>query len=221
MDGLNVTVGELSANQAWEIAQAGEALIVDLSHPTQFAGGHPKGSLNLPYSAKGLKDRLGLLVQSGTPVIFIAEGSDQAQAAVAQLEGSSVPVAGIVEGNRAAWNDSNLPTEILSEISIQEITRRNSADHQVILDVREPIEWELGHVPGALLISLGSLRHRLQEIPRGATITVICEAGIRSSSAASLLQAAGFANVDHVPEGTGGYRNAGLPLQFTEEIGLG
>ena len=217
MGGLITTEGKLPAAIAWEIAQAGDALIVDLASPAKFANGHPKGSLNLLYSEKGLTDRLGLLVKPETPIIFIGESFEQAQAAASQLEGSSFPVAGIVEGNRTAWNDSNLPMETLTEISVQELAQGNSTSNQVVLDVREPIEWELGHVPGALLISLGSLRERLQEIPRGMPVIVICEAGIRSSSAASLLQAAGFADVVNVPEGTGGYRNAGLPLQFTEE----
>ena len=48
-------------------------------------------------------------------------------------------------------------------------------------------------------------------------VVVICEAGVRSSSAASILQAEGFDGVSHVPEGTGGYRRAGLNLEFSED----
>jgi len=60
------------------------------------------------------------------------------------------------------------------------------------------------------------LRERLHELPQEAGITVICEAGVRSSAAASILQAHGFVGVANVLEGTAGYRNASLPLQFTE-----
>lgn len=211
------TGGQISTTIAWGIAQTGDALIVDLASPAKFADGHPKGSLNIPYSAKGLTDRLRLLVQPETPIILIGESSEQAQAAALQLDGSSFPVAGIVEGSSTDWTENSLPTEKLSEVSIQALAQEDPTDKQVILDVREPIEWELGHVPGALLISLGSLRERLQELPCGVRIIVICEAGIRSSSAASLLLAEGFTEVVNVPEGTGGYRNAGLPLQFTVE----
>ena len=87
-------------------------------------------------------------------------------------------------------------------------------DNVLILDVREPIEWEMGHVPGALLISLGDLREKINDVPSDKRIVVICEAGIRSSSAASVLLLEGFSNVAHVPEGTAGYRNAGLDLEF-------
>lgn len=207
----------LSADLAWEMAQLGKALIVDLCSPSEFARGHPKGSLSLPHSEKGLKDRLGLLLQSGSPVILLAEGPGQARAAVSQLQESSFPVVGVVEGSMMAWSHSDLPIEVLPEVSVQEIARAAPGRDTVILDVRESIEWEMGHVPGALLISLGTLQERLHEVPREVRIAVICEAGVRSSSAASVLQAAGFADVVNVPEGTGGYRNAGLPLQFPEE----
>ena len=116
-----------------------------------------------------------------------------------------------------AWSDSDLPLEILAEVSVRQLAGAVPGGDTVVLDVREPIEWEMGHVPGAFLISLGTLRERLHELPLEAGITVICEAGIRSSSAASILQAEGFAGVVNVPEGTGGYRRAGLPLQFSED----
>jgi hydroxyacylglutathione hydrolase len=190
---------------------------VDLREPSEFARGHPKGALSLPYSEKGLEDRLGVLLQPGSPVVLLAEAPGQAQSAVLQLQESAFPVVGVVGGSMMAWSDSDLPLEIMAEVSVRQLAGAVPGGDTVVLDVREPIEWEMGHVPGAFLISLGSLRERLHELPLEAGITVICEAGIRSSSAASILQAEGFAGVVNVPEGTGGYRRAGLPLQFSED----
>ena len=207
----------VSVVRAWELVQMGEALIVDLRGPSEFARGHPKGALSLPYSEKGLEDRLGVLLQPGSPVVLLAEAPGQAQSAVLQLQESAFPVVGVVGGSMMAWSDSDLPLEILAEVSVRQLAGAVPGGDTVVLDVREPIEWEMGHVPGAFLISLGTLRERLHELPLEAGITVICEAGIRSSSAASILQAEGFAGVVNVPEGTGGYRRAGLPLQFSED----
>ena len=207
----------VSVVRAWELVQMGEALIVDLREPSEFARGHPKGALSLPYSEKGLEDRLGVLLQPGSPVVLLAEAPGQAQSAVLQLQESAFPVVGVVGGSMIAWSDSDLPLEIMSEVSVRQLAGAVPGGDTVVLDVREPIEWEMGHVPGAFLISLGTLRERLHELPLEAGITVICEAGIRSSSAASILQAEGFAGVVNVPEGTGGYRRAGLPLQFSED----
>ena len=207
----------VSVVRAWELVQIGEVLIVDLREPSEVARGHPKGALSLPYSEKGLEDRLGVLLQPGSPVVLLAEAPGQAQSAVLQLQESAFPVVGVVGGSMMAWSDSDLPLEILAEVSVRQLAGAVPGGDTVVLDVREPIEWEMGHVPGAFLISLGTLRERLHELPLEAGITVICEAGIRSSSAASILQAEGFAGVVNVPEGTGGYRRAGLPLQFSED----
>ena len=207
----------LSAVQAWESAQLGKASIVDVRGQSQFALGHPQGALSLPFSRKGLEERLGILLQYGTPVILVAEDPDQAESALLQLQEGSFPVFGVVEDSINGWYENGLPMEILAEVSVHETTGAVADGNTVVLDVRESIEWEMGHVPGAFLISLGTLRERLHELPLEAGITVICEAGIRSSSAASILQAEGFAGVVNVPEGTGGYRRAGLPLQFSED----
>ncbi|MDA1097044.1 MAG: rhodanese-like domain-containing protein, partial [Chloroflexi bacterium] len=80
------------------------------------------------------------------------------------------------------------------------------------------VEWELGHVPGALLISLGELRDRIAEVPRDRELAIICEAGVRSSMAASLLESLGYQRLVHALEGTAGYRNAGLPLEYAPEM---
>ena len=207
----------LSAVKTWELAQSGEAFIVDVRGPAEFALGHPQGALSLPFSAKGLEERLGILLQPGTHVILIAEDPDQAEAALSQLRGGTFPVQYVVEDSIKSWYENDLPMEILPEVSVHEIFKTVPGGNVVVLDVREPIEWEMGHVPGAILISLGALRERIQELPVETGIAVICEAGIRSSSAASILQAEGFREVSNVSEGTGGYRKAGLPLEFLRE----
>jgi hydroxyacylglutathione hydrolase len=207
----------LSAVKTWELARLGEAFIVDVRGPAEFALGHPQGALSLPFSPKGLEERLGILLQPGTHVILIAEDPDQAEAALSQLRGGTFPVLYVVEGSINAWHENDLPMEILPEVSVHEISRVVPGGNVVVLDVREPIEWEMGHVPGAILISLGALRERIQELPVETGIAVICEAGVRSSSAASILQAEGFTEVSNVSEGTGGYRKAGLPLEFLKE----
>ena len=86
----------VSVVRAWELVQMGEALIVDLREPSEFARGHPKGALSLPYSEKGLEDRLGVLLQPGSPVVLLAEAPGQAQSAVLQLQESAFPVVGVV-----------------------------------------------------------------------------------------------------------------------------
>lgn len=61
-----------------------------------------------------------------------------------------------------------------------------------LLDVRQPEEFETGHVPGAKLIPLGELRERLDEVPKDTPVAVYCKVGIRGYLAERVLQQAGF-----------------------------
>ena len=62
----------------------------------------------------------------------------------------------------------------------------------LILDVREPKEYQKAHVAGALHIPLGQIRERLGELPRGREIWVHCAGGQRSYYATRILQQNGF-----------------------------
>ena len=189
-------------------------MVVDLGTPSDFAGQHPKGAISLPFSDKGLVERLSSVLPAGTPVIMLAVSPELEEKASVQFADGPFPLLGVIEGGRAEWQKAGLPVESLAQVPVDDLSDLTASKDAQVLDVREPMEWETGHVPGALLIPLGSLRQHLQEIPQPARVVVICEAGVRSSTAASILQAHGFPDVANVPEGTGGYRRAGLPLQY-------
>ena len=71
--------------------------------------------------------------------------------------------------------------------------RRNP--NLVLLDVREPFEWDIAHINGARLIPLGQLPARLQELNGHDDIVAYCHIGARSARAAEILRAAGFSKV--------------------------
>jgi len=57
----------------------------------------------------------------------------------------------------------------------------------VVIDVRQPDEYEAGHVPAARLIPLAEVPDRINELPVDETILVICRTGARSLAAAEFL----------------------------------
>lgn len=79
----------------------------------------------------------------------------------------------------------------------------------MLLDVRESIEYQTFHAPGAKLISLGVLDRRLKELPKEREILVICNSGNRSAQAANLLAREGF-KVTNVKGGMVAWQAAGL-----------
>ncbi|GAB3988669.1 rhodanese-like domain-containing protein [Nocardioides marmoraquaticus] len=65
-----------------------------------------------------------------------------------------------------------------------------------VLDVREPVEWEHGHIDGAVHVPLQQLPGRVEELPRDQQLLVVCKVGGRSSQATAFLQEKGFEAVN-------------------------
>src|SRR5690606_10668045 len=74
-----------------------------------------------------------------------------------------------------------------------------------LVDVRNPGEFALGAVPDAINIPVGQLPGRLAELDPQLPTVVYCAGGYRSSVAASLLRARGFADVSDVAGGYGAW----------------
>jgi rhodanese-related sulfurtransferase len=70
-----------------------------------------------------------------------------------------------------------------------------------IIDVREPHELEISHLPGAELIPLGQLASRMSELNSADEIVLMCKAGTRSARALDVLYSAGFRKMKNLKGG--------------------
>jgi len=89
----------------------------------------------------------------------------------------------------------------------------------MLIDVREPPEYALVHVPQAKLIPLGSLMERHEELDRHQTVYVICAVGGRSMAAAGALRQVGVDAVS-VAGGTSAWEAEGRPTASGESSTL-
>jgi len=78
----------------------------------------------------------------------------------------------------------------------------------LVIDVREPDEYEAGHVPGAVSVPLGTVVDQLDRFSSDGPTYVICQAGGRSMRAAQLADGAGYAAIN-VAGGTGAWIASG------------
>lgn len=76
------------------------------------------------------------------------------------------------------------------EISLEDYAAQR--EDGVTLDVRERAEYAQAHVPGAVMMPMGQLASRLDEVDRSARVHVICASGNRSKAMTDLLVAQGF-----------------------------
>jgi hydroxyacylglutathione hydrolase len=207
--------GLVSPATAHRLAERGEAALVDLRPPAAFARGHAAGALSVPFSPRGLAARVRVALPADAAAVLVAPDDATGEAAAAQLVEAGVAVRGVLDGGFEAWRAAGLPEAVVREVAIDELPRL--AEIATVIDVREPLEWTTGHVPGAMLVPLGRLREALPSVPRDRPVVAICEAGVRSCTAASIAAAAGFEDVAHVPAGSSGYRRLGLPLAFPSD----
>ncbi len=102
--------------------------------------------------------------------------------------------------NMAGYVASNVMEGIYEITHWDEIAKNKDL---AIIDVRTPVEFNMGHVDGAVNIPVEQLRQRLNEVPRDKQVAVYCQVGIRGYQAYRILKQNGFDNVKDV---NGGYK---------------
>lgn len=100
----------------------------------------------------------------------------------------------------------------INPIEVQQKLDNN--DSVIILDVRQPIEYERdGHVVGSRLMPLGTLMARLDELPADTPIICVCRSGARSRTACEQLSRQGFSDVTNLSGGMIAWKRASLPFK--------
>jgi rhodanese-related sulfurtransferase/rubrerythrin len=85
--------------------------------------------------------------------------------------------------------------EMLEPGEVKVLLNKDKKGEFFLLDVRQPEEYEAGHIPGAMLIPLGEVESRQEELDRGKKIIAYCRSGHRSIAAAIALCGLGFKDV--------------------------
>ena len=88
-------------------------------------------------------------------------------------------------------------------------------DKPVLLDVREPWEWQFARLEGAKHIPMREIPARLAEIEPGQEVVAICHHGARSQQVAMFLEKNGFAKVHNLVGGVDAWSrtvDTGVPL---------
>ena len=99
--------------------------------------------------------------------------------------------------------------------TLEEVLNKLNGDEKIsILDVREPAEFAFGHIPGAILIPLGELEERFEELNKDGELHIICRSGSRSDLAAKKLSEKGFTNIKNVIPGMKDWTG---PIETTNE----
>jgi rhodanese-related sulfurtransferase len=180
----------------FEAAAAKGTTVVDARDRTAFAAGHVPGSINIELDST-FAGYVGWLVPFGAPVLLVLpDDAPEApgEAATELLRIGYDWISGWLQGGVSAWAESGRPLGSYPTTTMRAAhdARLAGGDPGILLDVRQPIEWQSdGVIPGAERIFVADLPARIAELPAGSPVTVFCKSGSRAAIAASLLDRAG------------------------------
>jgi DMSO/TMAO reductase YedYZ molybdopterin-dependent catalytic subunit/rhodanese-related sulfurtransferase/glyoxylase-like metal-dependent hydrolase (beta-lactamase superfamily II) len=198
--------------------------VVDVRSPGETEAGTLPGAREIPLAA--LSESFAAL-DKATPVVVYCESGYRSQIAASALrEGGFADVSDLLGGYHA-WDGAGLPTAVgAASIDIGTTpavgargARALLDSGALLLDVREPEEWQAEHAPGAVLMPMGQVRQRQSELPRDRRIVVVCRSGGRSAATTESLRTWGFDAVN-LAGGMCAWASAGLPTATAIDEGL-
>lgn len=121
----------------------------------------------------------------------------------------------VLSGAMLAWQFVAPRFSAVKSVNTVQATQLINRQNALLLDVREPKEFEGGRLPAALHIPLSQLAGRAAELAKYATRPVIayCESGRRSRMAGGPLSKAGFKEVYSLEGGLAAWKKDGLPVE--------
>jgi len=121
----------------------------------------------------------------------------------------------VLSGGMLIWPFVQRRLSPVKDVTSAEATQLLNRRNAVLLDVREPKEFEGGRLPGALHIPLSQLAGRSSELAKMVARPVVayCDLGRRSRAAAGALSKAGFQEIYSLEGGIAAWKKDGMPVE--------
>jgi len=108
---------------------------------------------------------------------------------------------------------TSLPSDYYTIANTEALKNIIKNDNAALIDVRQPSEYNSGHIPNAINIPLQTLIANLDKITQDRPVVLYCTTGYRSAMGVMTLQMLGRTNVHGFPPSIQGWKAAGEPLQ--------
>ncbi|MFW6082480.1 MAG: MBL fold metallo-hydrolase [Chloroflexota bacterium] len=193
-------------------SQATGAQVVDTRLELGFGAAHVPGALSI--WERNLPRFAGWFLTYDRPVLLVTETNDVGRSLRYLWRLGFDNIAGFLAGGMLAWHTAGLDSEGVDTITVQDLCHRLDEDREPwILDVRSEEEVEKSPIPTAHNVHLTQLPDRMDEVLRGQPVFLFCGSGIRSMTAASLLQREGYDDLTVVLGGLAGWSSLSCPLE--------
>jgi len=203
-------IEELSPAQFKAKQENPNTTVLDSRCYQAFASQHLAGAWHLDLNGN-FPTFTGWVVPTDKEILLVAEDYKKALEANTWARRVGMDkIVGYLDGGMNAWATEGYRTSHIGLISGEELhDMMNDNNNFVLLDVRDPMEYEDSHIKGSANIPVADLRTRCDELDKDKTTVLICSSGNRSSLGASILKQHGFKDVINVAGGMTGYSAAG------------
>jgi hydroxyacylglutathione hydrolase len=200
----------LSAAQVRDAMDKG-AVVLDVRSPEEYGEAHIPGALHVWIESPQFANRVALFAPPDVPVVLVVSSPTDLDRAVQGLGRIGVDsIGGHLQWGMTEWKTQGLPVARVPQITVHDLaTMKEERPDLVVIDVREPFEWDEGHIDGALHVPMPEALSRKDLVPAGRPKAVVCAGGLRSSTVISALSRAGLTDWYNVIGGMTAWQKAG------------
>jgi hydroxyacylglutathione hydrolase len=184
--------------------------VLDVRSYTAFAGLHIPDAWHLDLNGN-FPTFAGWVLPTDKDILLVADSYEDAVAANLWARRVGMDrIVGYLDGGMMAWATGGYRTADIHLVSAESLHDRvTGTSNMVLVDVRSPLEFEDGHIGGAVNIPAPDLRTRYKELDPDKPTFLVCSSGNRSSLGVSILEQHGFKELHNVAGGMTGYSQAG------------
>jgi len=191
---LQRSLEPLALDEVLHLSQVG-AQLLDTRDADAFAAEHVRDSINIGLTGR-YASWVGTLLDPEQPIVIVSEPGKEEESAMRLGRIGFDRIAGYLQGGVKAAAARPGVLVGRSRVTRDQLTRVLAGPNPPqVVDVRTPMEWDSGHIDGALHVTLNDLAESLDRLPREKELVVVCKSGYRSSIAASMMERSGFARV--------------------------
>lgn len=183
----------------------GGAWVLDTRPATAFTEGFIPGSVFVGLDGR-FAEWAAKLIPLHQPLVLVTEPGKEEESLTRLSRVGMDNILGYLEGSIAAWQAAGKPLDLIIDVEADELAMDIPHDDRLeVLDVRQPGEYENGHVKGANNLPLSEFTDilKLAMVDTDANLYVHCAGGYRSVIACSLLKRQGIHNLRNVLGGWG------------------
>lgn len=186
-----------------------DVLIIDVRSEYEYEKGHLLNAINLPYDDDDFKSELNEIIdyKDKTVLVYCRSGNRSEKAAVKLVDNGFKNVKNVTDG----VDEYDYKLVKVDNITGREAEKMINDDKHdkdlIILDVREPKDFNNGHLLNAINIPIENIDKRMDELRnyKSKDIIVYCNTGRKSAEVAEKLVEHGFTDVTNIVDGVSEY----------------